>query len=136
MQTGVIKQYLAESVKAWAQGLPPEMWNPVYKGTHEIAWPYIRRQPNGWLIDPNDYLISIECEKLDGDPWVDAELASLTDLMADIAFRYTFPIDRQHVVGHHDIWDGHICPGLQCPFDAILATAAAKLASIKVSVIP
>lgn len=128
---GGIKQFVAEIYKAWAQGLPPAMYDPKYAGPHKIAWPYIHRQANGWLIDPNDYLVSIECEKLDADPWTDPALDSLTSLMADIGYRFGFLMDRAHVVGHHDIWDDHICPGEKCPFDAILAAAAAKLSALK-----
>lgn len=128
MQTGAIKQYVPESARAWACGVAPALLVPGYNGPNKPAWPFLVP-----YRDPNDYLLSIESEKLDGDPWVSPELASLTDLMADIGFRYDFTIDRAHVVGHHDIWSGHVCPGLQCPFDAILTAASAKLAAIKLS---
>ena len=135
MQTGTIKQYLTEDLAAWACGVEASLLTPQAIAArcgktkdgvlHRVGWPYLRPYTN-----PNDYLLSIENEKTDADAWAPAQLDSLTSLMADIAHRYNFPIDNAHVVRHHDIWDGHICPGTGCPWDQILGMASAKLAKL------
>lgn len=130
MANGQIKQYLSEEVKAWACGLPAYMFKPNYNGPHKPSYQYMLLDANNIYIDPNSYFLSIEFEKTDSEDWSKAGLKSLTSLMADIAHRYGFAIDREHVAGHHQIWDGHVCPGLGCPFDEIIITAAAKLAGL------
>lgn len=123
MQSGLIEQYLDEGVIAWHAGIKAEYLDPKYIGPHKPTWTGIKPFTN-----PNAYLLGIENEGTVDDVWSAPQLDALTSLMADIAHRYKFPIDRMHVAGHHEIWDMHSCPGPKCPMDQIMASAAEKLA--------
>jgi N-acetyl-anhydromuramyl-L-alanine amidase AmpD len=123
---GSVKQFLAESDVAWHAGIEAKYLVPGYEGPHKPTWPYIKPNAN-----PNQYLIGIENEGVVTDVWPDVQVEKLTDLIADIAFRYNFEVGPQTVVKHHDIWDDHICPGPLCPFDKIVKMAADKLQVLK-----
>jgi N-acetyl-anhydromuramyl-L-alanine amidase AmpD len=61
--------------------------------------------------NPNGYSIGIEHEG-DGahEMTTDQHIASL-ELIHDIAARRSIPLDRQHIVGHHEIFAPKTCPG-------------------------
>ncbi len=129
LRSGVIEQYFHESVVAWHAGIAAEYLDPKYTGPHKPTWPGLKPFTN-----PNSYLLGIENEGTVDDVWSAPQLDALTSLMADIAHRYKFPIDRMHVAGHHEIYDGHSCPGPKCPMDQIMETAADKLAAMREAV--
>ena len=104
---------MSEVDTAWHAGLrPPYSWNDNTKN----LWPG---------INPNAYSIGIEHEGFDdGQPWPDAQIQSSSRLVADICHRYSIPITRAHVVGHHEIDSQHSCPGRAGPVDQIVALAS------------
>ena len=113
-QAGTVYQHVPEQMVAWHSGLPaPCVWNVQAKNSH----------PG---VNPNAYSAGIEHEGFDdGKPWPDAQVKASAALVADICHRNGIPIDRAHIVGHHEIYAGHSCPGSACPIDLIVATAAA-----------
>ena len=115
-KAGQVYSHVPENQVAWHAGLPaPCVWNDQSKNP----------QPG---VNPNSYSIGIENEGYDdGKPWPDAQVQSLGALVADICKRYNIPIDRNHIVGHHEIYAGHSCPGVACPFDRIISAAASTL---------
>lgn len=110
-RSGQIFQHVAEKDIAWAQGLP-----------YPCRWVDETKDPRP-RVNPNQYCVSIEHEGDAITPWPAEQVAATARLVADICHRYGLPIDRTHVVGHHEIYAGHICPGSGCPLDAIVALA-------------
>ncbi len=76
-------------------------------------------------VNPNTYSIGIEHEGIGGVPWPQVQVEASARLVADICHRHKIPIDRNHVVGHHEIYAGHDCPGPGCPLDRLVELAAA-----------
>lgn len=94
---GVVVQFVDEADTAWHAGR-------VVEPTAELV---IERE--GW--NPNGYSIGIEHEG-DGTHEIDgAQRASSIELIQDIAQRHSIPIDRTHIVGHHEIFKPKTCPG-------------------------
>lgn len=102
---GVVHQYVAESDTAWHAG---RRYNPT--------WKLIRQTPN-----PNVYTIGIEHEGLADSPWSDAMLDASTRLVMEICNRWSIPIDRDHVIGHREIYARKTCPGTWLDLDRFVA---------------
>lgn len=75
------------------------------------------REPTAALVsegDPNLYTIGIEFED-GGDPEgvarPDRQYAAGARLIAEIAMRWDIPIDREHMVGHREVFAAKSCPG-------------------------
>lgn len=94
---GNIEQFVLEEDTAWAQGR-------VDKPTAKL----VLARPDA---NPNSYCISIEHEGSGKEPLTPAQKASTVWLIQDIAKRRNIPIDRDHVVGHHEIFSKKTCPG-------------------------
>jgi len=110
-KTGEIHQYVAEVDQAWHAG---RVARPTWKGIHDG-------------VNPNLYTIGIEHEgqPLVNDVWPEAMKQSSAELVADIAKRWSIPLDRDHVIGHYQIFaDKPNCPGVNHAIvDEILARA-------------
>lgn len=94
---GRIEMYVKEENTAWAQGR-------VDKPTAKI----VLARPDA---NPNSYCISIEHEGSGKEGLTDAQKASSVWLIQDIAKRRKIPIDRDHIIGHHEIYSKKTCPG-------------------------
>lgn len=87
-KNGEVHQYVQESDAAWHAG---RVDAPV--------WKLIK--PN---INPNLYTIGIEHEGKPDDVWTDAMKQSSATLIREICQRWQIPIDRDHIVGHFEIF--------------------------------
>jgi N-acetyl-anhydromuramyl-L-alanine amidase AmpD len=87
-RTGEVHQYVKEEDTAWHAG---RVDAPV--------WKLIK--PN---INPNLYTIGIEHEGKPEDVWTDAMKQSSAELVREICQRWQIPIDRNHIVGHFEIF--------------------------------
>ena len=114
---GKIRQHVPEADTAWANGLP-----------YPYRWANILMDPM-FHVNPNAYTISIEHAGMGGVPWPDAQVSASIQLVADICRRNAITVEEKHVVGHHDIYAGHICPGAGCPMTRIIAGAAEIIAA-------
>ncbi len=85
---GEIHQYVQETMKAWHAGRVDHPNFKLYK-------------PN---INPNLYTIGIEHEGQDLSIWTDAQLQVSADLIKEICTRWSIPLDREHIVGHYQIY--------------------------------
>ena len=85
---GEVHQYVKEEDTAWHAG---RVDAPV--------WKLIR--PN---INPNLYTIGIEHEGRPNDVWTEAMKQASAILIRDICQRWQIPIDRNHIVGHFEIF--------------------------------
>jgi N-acetylmuramoyl-L-alanine amidase len=106
---GVVVQFVDEADTAWHAGR-------VVEPTADLV---IERQ--GW--NPNGYSIGIEHEGDGTHELTDAQRASSIALIQDICARHSIPIDRRHIVGHHEIFKPKTCPGA-INVDALVAEAA------------
>lgn len=78
-------------------------------------------------IDPNTVTIGIEFVD-DGDPHgvdrPEAQYTSGAELLWVISLRWKIPLDREHVVGHREIYAAKTCPG-NLDIDRLLREAIA-----------
>jgi N-acetyl-anhydromuramyl-L-alanine amidase AmpD len=110
-RTGEIHQYVDESDTAYHAGLHGA---DFLKATAQV----VKDRPG---VNPNLYSIGIEHEGQPGDPWPDAMLEASRALVKKCAATWSIPLDRYHIVGHHEIYAGHTCPGPAVDLDAYVA---------------
>lgn len=96
-ETGRIERYVKEEDSAWTQGR-------VDKPTAKL----VLARPDA---NPNSYCISIEHAGSGKNPLTPAQKAASVALIQDICKRRSIPIDRDHIVGHHEIYSKKTCPG-------------------------
>lgn len=92
---GEIHQYVHEGNKAWHAGR-------VFKAT----WSLLKSG-----VNPNLYTIGIEHEGTEDSEWPDTIYEASAELIADIASRWGIPLDRDHIIGHREIYAKKSCPG-------------------------
>ena len=92
---GEIHQYVEEKDTAYQAGV---VVNP--------AWKQIKRGKN-----PNFYTIGIEQEKGEEGHTTEAQYTALAELLPEIAQRWKFALDADHIVMHDEIRAGAACPG-------------------------
>lgn len=92
-----IFQFVDEGDTAWANGR-------VYQPTSRLAIARAGR-------NPNSYTISIEHEGTAVGEWPETIYKDSAQLVAEIAARWGIPLDRDHIVGHREIYAKKTCPG-------------------------
>lgn len=85
---GEIVRYVKEEDTAWAQG---RVKNPTFK----------LYKPN---VNPNLYCISLEHEGHDLSYAPLEQLKASAQLIKEICTRWNIPIDRDHIIGHYQIF--------------------------------
>lgn len=93
-----IRQWVEEEDQAWGNG---KKVRPTAK--------LVLERPN---INPNQYTISIENEGTGRELPTTIQIVRNVELIRDITTRYNFPIDRDHIIGHHEIRADKTCPGM------------------------
>jgi N-acetylmuramoyl-L-alanine amidase len=109
---GEIHQYVQEADTAWHAGR-----------VNAPTWALIIPAGNGTYINPNYYTVGIEHEGDETTEWSDATYTSSSSMISEIAKRWNIPIDRQHIVGHHEIYSLKACPGTKVDFEKLIAMA-------------
>lgn len=94
---GSIDQFVAEEDQAWHAG----------RVDHPTA-PLVLERPH---VNPNEYSIGIEHEGDGTKPLTAPQRIASVELIRDICRRRSIPIDRRHIVGHHEIYSLKTCPG-------------------------
>lgn len=106
---GAIHQYVREEDTAWANGR-----------VAAPTWSLLERFPK---VNPNAYTLSIEHEGQPGEPFTEEMYEASLALTRYLLDRWSIPVDRDHLIGHHRI-DGvnraH-CPGPSFPWDRLFA---------------
>jgi len=110
-RAGEIHQYVDEHDTAFHAGI---VVNPT--------WPLLK--PG---VNPNFYTIGIEHEGRPDDVWPDVQLRASGGLVAEIAARWSIPLDTLHVIRHHQIRASKTCPGNWVTIDKILQRATAPV---------
>lgn len=107
---GTIVAFVHEEDEAWAQG----------RVDHPTA-AVVRERPT---VNPNAYCIAIEHEGDGTHELTDAQRASSITLIREICARWNIPVDRRHIIGHHEIYSPKTCPGA-IDVDRLVGEAAA-----------
>jgi N-acetylmuramoyl-L-alanine amidase len=94
---GTIVQFVREEDTAWHAG---RVSNPTAGIVKE-------RLP----ANPNGYSIGIEHEGSGDEELTDPQRAASLFLIRDIAKRHTIPLDRRHIIRHHEVFSAKSCPG-------------------------
>lgn len=94
---GVIIQFVSEDDEAWAQG---RVDHPTAK--------VVLENPG---VNPNSYCVSIEHEGDGHHDLTDPQRASSVWLHRDIASRRGLTLNRDTVIGHHEVYSLKTCPG-------------------------
>lgn len=76
-------------------------------------------------VNPNSFSIGIEHEGDGKHEMTSAQRGASIALIQDICQRRSIPIDRTHIVGHHEIFALKSCPGA-IDVDALVAEAAGE----------
>jgi N-acetyl-anhydromuramyl-L-alanine amidase AmpD len=74
-------------------------------------------------VNPNFYTIGIEHEGVDGDALTDIQMRTSAELIAGIAKRWNIPLDRDHIIKHHEIRRGKTCPGGGVDISRLISSA-------------
>lgn len=111
---GEIHQYVNEADQAWHAGRVVSPTFKLYKGDG---------------LNPNLYTIGIEHEGKADSIWTTEQKVASADLIKDICTRYNIPIDRDHIIGHYQVYAAKPnCPGI----NKDIIDELVKLASVKV----
>jgi hypothetical protein len=107
---GVVHQYVSETDTAFHAG---RRSNPT--------WDLIK---DG--VNPNKYTIGIEHEGNEDSAWPPAMYEASAALIRDICARWSIPIDRDHIIGHREIYSLKTCPGSVVSLDKLVKLARAE----------
>jgi N-acetyl-anhydromuramyl-L-alanine amidase AmpD len=113
-KNGEIHQYVQEEDTAFHAGT-----------VDRPSWASIKRTPAGQIVNPNFYTLGIEHEGFPDDDWPAAQQAASVAVIAEMAARWRIPLDRQHVILHHEIRQSKPCPGAKAPIDQLILQALA-----------
>lgn len=87
-KNGEVHQYVEEQDTAWHAG-----------AAYKPSWSLIKPK-----VNPNSYTIGIEHEGQSADEWTPEMKAASAELIRGICSRWNIPIDREHIIGHYEIY--------------------------------
>lgn len=108
-----IWQFVPEDKSAWTQGIKK---NPTAKK--------ILEKPD---VNPNKFAISIENEGWSWSFIPETQYEDNADLVLQICEKWKIPLDRTHIIAHHEIRNDKRCP-LPISVDKVLKIAQQKKA--------
>lgn len=109
---GQVHRYVQENNTAWHAGR-----------VNAPTWGLIKRAANNDYINPNFYTIGIEHEGDDDTDWTDEMYKTSAALIKSISSAWGIPLDRQHVIGHHEIYSLKTCPGNKVDINKLIQLA-------------
>lgn len=112
-KTGEVHQYVDELNTAWHAGR-----------VNAPSWQLIKPASNGLFINPNYYTVGIEHEGNEDSDWTEAMYNSSSEMVRAICSRWNIPIDRNHIIGHHEIYSLKTCPGNKVDLNKLVALAS------------
>lgn len=111
-RNGELHQYVDLANSAWHAG---RVNNPTWVG--------MKAAGNGTFYNPNYYTIGIEHEGFGQTLWSDSMYNRSAELIAHLCVDFHIPLDRAHVVGHHEIYSIKSCTGQHVNFNILLDLA-------------
>jgi N-acetylmuramoyl-L-alanine amidase len=118
-KNGETHRYVRETDTAWHAGR-----------VNAPVWKLIKKAGNGIYINPNYYTIGIEHEGNERSEWTDEMYEASAALIKDIAQRWNIPLDRSHVIGHHEIYSLKTCPGFKVDLNKLIAMAGGVVGEV------
>lgn len=112
-KTGDVHQYVKETDTAWHAGR-----------VNAPSWQLIKASSNGHYINPNFYTIGIEHEGNENSDWTEEMYISSSEMIKSICNKWNIPIDRNHIIGHHEIYSLKTCPGTKVNINKLIAMAS------------
>lgn len=114
----------AQASTHYGIGKNGEIWQWVNE--YDMAYGNGRVASPTWSLitkqNPNLYTVSIEHEGYTGQPWTDAMYQADVWLIKQIAKRWDIPLDRDHVIGHREIYGKKPnCPGAGLDFKKLMS---------------
>jgi N-acetyl-anhydromuramyl-L-alanine amidase AmpD len=97
IEEDAVWQFVDERNVAWANG---RVANPKSKLVKELA-----------KYNPNVFSISIENSGVATKDISAKQYDTLSQLVAEICIRHNISIDREHIIGHNEIYSMKTCPG-------------------------
>lgn len=97
---GATHQLVDDANGAWHAG---RVLNPTAK--------LLKKNTTGVVINPNYYTIGIEVSLRPPAIAGAAQWSSLKELIKELCAKHNIPIDRDHIIGHKEIYSGKTCPG-------------------------
>jgi N-acetyl-anhydromuramyl-L-alanine amidase AmpD len=116
-KNGDVHQYVDQENTAWHAGR-----------VNAPTWKMIKvsNDPNKpAYINPNFYTIGIEHEGDEHSVWTDAMYQTSSEVIASVVKKWNIPLDRDHVIGHHEIYSLKTCPGTKVDLDKLIQMAIA-----------
>jgi len=107
-KSGQVRQFVEETDTAFHAGT-------VVRPTWRLIDPQ---------VNPNLYTVGIEHEGQPQQVWPGVQYGTSAALIREIADRWRIPLDREHVIMHHEIRASKTCPG-SVDMDRLLSEASA-----------
>jgi len=111
-KAGEVHQYVQEKDTAWHAG---RVYAP--------SWSLIKHTGEGLYINPNYYTVGIEHEGYEDTDWTDEMYNTSAGLIKEISRRWSILLDRNHVIGHHEIYAKKSCPGNKVDISKLISLA-------------
>ncbi|MCD4789634.1 MAG: S8 family serine peptidase [Bacteroidales bacterium] len=90
---------------------------------HNPSWELIKPFGENKYINPNYYTIGIEHEGYENSEWDEDMYKASAELISEICKRWSIPVDRNHIVGHNEIYSKKSCPGYKVDLDKLVDMA-------------
>lgn len=111
-----IVQPVADNLAAWHSGIYPATYQVLLKSRPDLTW-----LPES-AGDINQVTLGVEHVGVPPAPWQFGQMQTSAKLLAMLCAKYSIPIDRTHIVGHHEIYALHAnCPN--CDLDLLVKLA-------------
>jgi N-acetylmuramoyl-L-alanine amidase len=117
-KNGELHQYVNETDTAWHAGR-----------VNAPTWKLIQVAEDKRYINPNYYTVGIEHEGFENTDWTPETYQTSSQVIAQIANNWNIPLDRDHVIGHHEIYSLKTCPGSQVDLDKLIQMASAIISA-------
>ncbi len=109
---GEVHAYVSEKDTAWHAGR-----------VNAPSWSLIKSAGRNQYINPNYYTIGIEHEGTGLSDWTPEMYDASAALIKEICTRWNIPPDRNHIIGHHEIYSLKTCPGPKADINRLIALA-------------
>jgi len=111
-KAGQVHQYVNEKDTAYHAGR-----------VNTPTWSLIKQTDTGLYISPDYYTIGIEHEGDFNVDWTDEMYNASSNLIRAISLRWNIPLDRKHIIGHHEIYALKKCLGNTVDINKLIAMA-------------
>ncbi len=112
-KNGDVHQYVDEANTAWHAGR-----------VNAPSWSLIKPASNVMYINPNLYTLGIEHEGKEDTDWTDEMYQSSSSMIKQLSSKWNIPLDRNHIIGHHEIYSLKTCPGNKVDLNKLIALAS------------